>query len=187
MTGLVSLATIATGDIWVSYSISGDGVLYRIDGASEDPEEKIIFAGRPISLITYDEGTNSLIIKESGGFFRYNLDSRTVTSTIVNALSPDTQNKAAWKVIDGRLMYLQEFSTGAIGIYDISGDEIVRLGSIAPTDWTGGVSNWEHPTYDPVGHALIVTGTSGGDFGKYAWLFLDLPRLHQFYIKLRLH
>jgi len=170
----IALDTL-TGDIWVSYSISGDGVLYRIGGVSEDPEEKITFAGRPIGLITYDEGTNSLLVYEEGGigFFRYNLDSRTITSTIVNTLSPPIQNKAAWTVIDGRLMYLQESLTGLTGIYDISGDQIVRTGSIAPTDWTGGVSNWERPVYDPVGHALIVTGTSGVDFGKYAWLFLD--------------
>ena len=168
----ITLDTL-TGDIWVSYGILGDGVLYRIDGASEDPEEKITFSGRPIELITYDEGTNSLLVYDGNGFFRFSLDSRTITSTIVHALSPANQNRAAWKVIDGRLMYLQESLTGATGIYDISGDEIVRIGSIAPTDWVGGASNWEHPTYDPVGHALIVTGTSGGDFGKYAWLFLD--------------
>ena len=168
----ITLDTL-TRDIWVSYTISGNGVLYRIDGDSEIPEEKITFAGREISLLTYDEVTNSLIIKEPGGFFRYNLDSRTVTSTIVHALSPDSQNVQAWKVIDGRFMYLQEFLTGAFAKYDISGDEIVRLEAFSPTTWTGGVSNWERPVYDPVAHALIVTGTSGVDFGKYAWLFLD--------------
>ncbi len=161
------------GDVWVSYALSGNGVLYKIGGASEIPEEKITFSGRPISLLTYDEGTNSLIIKETGGFFRYNLDSRTITSTIVHALSPDFQNEVAWKVIDGRFMYLQETLTGAFAKYDISGDEIVRLEAFSPTAWTGGVSNWERPVYDPVAHALIVTGTSGVDSGKYAWLFLD--------------
>lgn len=162
------------GDVWVSYSISGDGVLFRINGITGDPAEKITFSSRPLDFITYDEGTNSLIIQEGGtGFFRFSLDSKTVTSTIVHALSTGDRNKAAWKVINGKFMYLQETLTGVIGVYDVSGDEIVRLEGLNPRDWTGGTNNWEAPFYDPVGHALVVTRTSGTPDGDYAWLFLD--------------
>ena len=169
-----------TGDIWISYSISGQGHLFRLGGPgllAYEPAEEIIFPGHQLELMTYYEDRNSLIILANEGgsnesIIRYNLDTRTIDSELKTPIHGGLQNKAAWKVHNG-LMYLQGTLTGAGRIYDVSGDEIVQIDTFVPTDWTGGVSNWEHPAYDPVNHAILVMGTSGADFGKYAWLFLD--------------
>ena len=162
-----------TGDIWITHS---QNRLFRIDALTLDPAEQIILPGHDLSLITYYEDRNSLLCFANTGanesIIRYNLDTRTIDSELQTSIHGGDRNKAAWKVIDGK-MYLQETLTGLGGIFDVSGDEITRIGGFAPTDWVGGVNNWEGPAYDPVNHALIVTGTSGADDGKYAWLFLD--------------
>ncbi len=166
-----------TGDIWISYNQSGIGALYRIDGASLDPVEKITLGAISIGFLAFYEEQNSLIIMEgpnSGdGIIRFSLDSKTITSQISATLSPGDHNKAAWQVLSGHVMILQETLTGLGGFYDVSTTPMVRTGSFNPLDWVGGGSNWENPWYDPITHAIIVTGTSGVDFGKYAWLLLD--------------
>ncbi|KKK50038.1 hypothetical protein LCGC14_3129020, partial [marine sediment metagenome] len=151
-----------TGDIWISYTQSGIGTLYRIDGVTLDPVEKIELGGIAIEFLTFYEEQNSLIIfRSSGGggtgIIRFSLDSKTITSQIDATLSPGVHNKAAWQVLSGHIMILQETLTGLGGFYDVSTTPMVRTGSFAPTDWVGGASNWENPWYDPISHAIIVT------------------------------
>ncbi len=160
-----------TGDIWVTYP----SFMYRVAGLT--PVEKITLSGHSLGSITYYPELHSLIIKKTNsgntGIIRYDLDTRAITSVLITALSIGGHNAAAWKVINGKFMYLQRFLTGAGAKYDVSGDEIVLVETFTPTDWVGGSDNWEDPAYDPVTHALVVTSSSGGSFGDYAWLYLD--------------
>lgn len=159
------------GNPWFTIRDASNGYLVRLDPTSGDPVERVTLVGRSATLITYDDPTDSFIIRNGSEIVRFDLASRTIHSTLSTTLVSGNRNNAAWKVIDGK-MYLQEFLTGNGGVYDI--ETMTRIGNFRPNDtWLGGTSNWEAPVYDALNHAIIVTGTSGSGSGDYAWLFLD--------------
>lgn len=160
------------GDPWFTITDGSDGTIVRVDRTTGTPLQQIVLTGTGVSKITYYAERNSFILSGGPGIIRYNLDTMAIDGTISVTLSPAGRNDMAWVVLDGK-MYLQKFLTGNGAIFDVGSDTMSEGAVFRPNDWVGGTSNMEAYLYDPINHAIIVTGTSGAETGKYLWLFLD--------------
>ncbi len=159
-------------DPWFIIDEGSDGNIIRVDRNTGTPLERIVLTGRTVTSITYYEDRNSFILRDGSTIVRYNLDTMAIDATLTTTLAAGGFNDMAWVVLSGK-MYLQQFSTGIGRIFDVSGDEITEGAVFRPNDWVGGSANMESYLYDPINHAIIVTGTSGAEDGKYLWLFLQ--------------
>ncbi|KKL05360.1 hypothetical protein LCGC14_2606810, partial [marine sediment metagenome] len=160
------------GDPWFTISDGSDGNIIRVDRNNGTPLERIVLTGRTVGRITYYADRNSFILQDGSTIVRYNLDTMAIDGLLTTTLVSGGFNDMAWVVLSGK-MYLQKFLTGTGAIFDVSGDSIVEGDTFVPNDWVGGSSNMESYLYDPVNHAIIVTGTSGAEDGNYLWLFLE--------------
>ncbi len=154
---------------WLSIKEGSNGALIRFSDALE-PVEKVVLTGVPASEIAYWEEENVFILRNGNDIVKYSLDSQTVIDTLSTTIG--THNGAAWQVLDGGRMYIQEFLTGNGGEYNVSAPAMIRVGNFRPNDWLSTSSNWEGPVYDPVNTSIIVAKSNDGA-NEYAWLALD--------------
>ncbi len=154
---------------WLCIKEGANGALIRFSDALE-PVEKVVLTGVPATQIAYWEEENVFILAQGNNIVKYSLDSQTIIDTLATTIGD--HNEAAWQVLDGGRMIIQQFITGNGGEYNVSAPEMVLVKSFEPIDWLGGTANWEGPVYDPVNQAIIVSKTNQGS-NEYAWLFLD--------------
>jgi len=170
----INWAVDSNGDPWFTISDATDGYLIRMDRADGTPVERFTLSGREdLGLLTYDPLTDSLIVREGDPFLtsydliKFDLTTKTVTATLAMTNVAGGDNDAAWRVNSVGLMYLQEDTSGNIGIFDVT--TMTRIGSLDPDDWV--TSTWSGPVYDQLNHAILFKHKFSPF--DYTWMFLD--------------